>query len=250
MKQGTGPVAWLRVASLSALAAALLGACSGAPPAPDWQLNARSALDRAAEAWLSGDAAVADIEWKRARTEAARTGRADLMARVELSRCAAELASLTLDGCSGIDALLADATESERAYARYLRAQPQRGDEDWLPPTARAVVRQWRVAPQQAAAAAGQAPMPTTATDAQAMASTLQGADSPWSRLVAAGVLLRASRADAATLQLAVDAASAQGWRRALLAWLGAQAAAAEARGDAATAAAARRRIERVSGAR
>ena len=53
----------------------------------------------------------------------------------------------------------------------------------------------------------------------------------PLSRLIAAGVLLRSGRASPEVLQLAADTASAQGWRRPLLAWLGVQAQRAERAG-------------------
>ncbi len=46
------------------------------------------------------------------------------------------------------------------------------------------------------------------------------GIEDPLSRLVAAGVLLRRGEATPDTVQLAVDTASARGWRRPLLAWL------------------------------
>jgi len=43
----------LRWALASALAA--LGACASGPPVPDWQGNAKAALDQAAVAYLSGN---------------------------------------------------------------------------------------------------------------------------------------------------------------------------------------------------
>jgi len=45
--------------------------------------------------------------------------------------------------------------------------------------------------------------------------------DSPLSQLLAAGVLLRRGNLGKTDIAIAVDTASAQGWRRALLAWLG-----------------------------
>ena len=62
-------------------------------------------------------------------------------------------------------------------------------------------------------------------------------------RLVAAGVLFQAGRASPDLLALAVDTASAQGWRRPLLAWLGVQARRAEAAGAVDEAARIRRRM-------
>ena len=54
--------------------------------------------------------------------------------------------------------------------------------------------------------------------------SALARIDDPQSRLIAAGVLFRQGRADPGVIALAIDTASAQGWRRALLAWLQVQA--------------------------
>ena len=68
------------------------------------------------------------------------------------------------------------------------------------------------------------------------------------STLVAAGVMLQRGTLSPAVLAVAVDTASAQGWRRPLLAWLGLQLKAAEAAGDAAEAERLRRRIALVQG--
>ena len=66
-----------------------------------------------------------------------------------------------------------------------------------------------------------------------ASAPDLKGVADPLTRLVAAGVLMQTNRADPNTIAAAIDTASAQGWRRPLLAWLGVQAQRAEAAGDA-----------------
>ena len=63
------------------------------------------------------------------------------------------------------------------------------------------------------------------------------------SRLVAAGVLFRMGRLMPAGIAAATDTASANGWRRPLLAWLGVEAARADAAGDRDAAARIRRRI-------
>jgi len=68
------------------------------------------------------------------------------------------------------------------------------------------------------------------------------------SQLVAAGVLLQKGQASPAVVQMAVDAASAQGWRRPLLAWLGVQLKLAEKSGDSAQTARLRRQIDLTQG--
>jgi len=191
---------------LWALAAAALGllvaGCASHPPAPDWQMNARQAIDNAVIAYLEGNPRVEAAETARARSEIARTGRLDLLARAELMRCAARVASLVFEPCEAFEKLRADAAPAERAYADYLSGRVQPQDIALLPEPQRAVAQ---------------------ATSAAQAAAALAGIDDPLSRLIAAGVLFEGARAGPPTLQLAVDTASAQGWRRPLLAWLNVQ---------------------------
>jgi len=212
----------------AALVAFGLVACGNNPPVPDWQMNARGALERAQEAYLSGDSRIEGVEFARARTEVARTGRADLLARLELARCATRVASLVLEVCAGFEALRADAAPPERAYAAYLAGQAGAPAEVAL-------------LPEQHRPLAG-----TTMPGAQ----RLRDITDPLARLVAAGVLLQTGRADPAVIALATETASAQGWRRPLLAWLGVQAQRAAAAGDGAEAERIRRRMALVTGLR
>jgi len=205
----------------TALAAGLLAACSGAPPPPDWQSNAYDALEGFEKAYLAG-AGSADAEFARARAELARTGRVELVARAELTRCAARTASLEFDECPAFAALSIDAPAPERAYAAYIGGRWQDMDTAQLPVQHRAV--------------AGGNP------------AALASIADPLSRLIAAGALMRAGRIEPAGIAVAVDTASANGWRRPLLAWLGVQMKRAEGAGDGEAAARIRRRIELVGG--
>ena len=121
------------------IAGALLAACTSAPPPPDWQMNARQAIDDAVAAYLEGNTRVEAAEFARARGEIARTGRIDLLARAELMRCAARVASLVFETCEGFETLRADAPPAERAYADYLAARVQPEEISLLPPPHRAV---------------------------------------------------------------------------------------------------------------
>ena len=198
-----------------------LAACASRAPAPEWQGNAKTASERSTTAYLAGNARIDDAELARARGEVARTGRADLFARVELAHCAAQIASLVFGPCVRFEGLRADAAAPERAYADYLGAKLASGDVALLPEAHRAV-----------------------AANPAALASIAD----PLSRLVAAGVLFEAGRADPVAIALAVDTASAQGWRRPLLAWLGVQLKRAEAAGAADEAQRLRRRIALIEG--
>ncbi len=211
-----------------AVSLALLVACSSKPPTPDWQMSAHGASLAASDAWLRGDSRVEAAEAARARGEIARTGRLELMARFELLRCATRVASLVLEPCAGFEPLRADASAADRAYANYLAGSLQPGDLALLPEQHRTVAQ-----------ASG---------NADAAAAAIQTMADPLARLVAAGVLFRAAQAAPAVQAQAVDAASGQGWRRPLLAWLNVQLRAAEAGAQVAEAARLRRRIGLVQG--
>jgi hypothetical protein len=180
---------------------ALLAACGGGPQAPDWQSSAAQAMQAFQRLYLAGDTASAEAEFRLARSELARTGRADLVARAELVRCAVRAASLEFDACPQFERLRDGASAEEIAYADYLAGKGR--------------------------SAAGQEPL---------------------SRLVAQAVQLKTGAITPAGIAAAVDIASAQGWRRPLLAWLGVQLRRAEQAGDGETAARLRRRIDLVSG--
>jgi hypothetical protein len=140
-------------------------------------------------------------------------------------RCAGRVASLVFESCAGFEALRLDAPAAERAYADYLAGRLSPQDAARLPAAHRAVA----------------------ASNADAALSSI--AD-PLSRLVAAGVLLQTGRASPAVQAIAVDTASAQGWRRPLLAWLHVQAERAQQGGNAEEAARLRRRMTLVEGAK
>jgi hypothetical protein len=179
----------------------LLAGCAGGPAAPDWQMNAAQSLNAFQRLYFGGNTAGAEAEFKNARAELARTGRADLVARAELVRCAVRAASLEFDDCPGFAALRYGARAEELAYADYLAGRGRH--------------------------AAG---------------------DDPLSRLVAFAVAVRTGSINPADVGAAVDLASAQGWRRPLLGWLGVQEKRAADAGDSETAARVRRRIDLISG--
>lgn len=203
-----------------ALAVLALAACGSKPRQPDWLLNADSEQDRYERAWLKGDDKVAVSEFTRLRQDVSSTGQAGLVARVELTRCAVQVASLDFQPCAGFEPLRADAPEVERAYADFLAGS--------------ATPEQAKLLPEAYRGIAG----------GQGGAAAVKGIKDPLPRLVAAGVLLRTGKADPEVLQVASDTASEQGWRRAVLAWLGAQAMRAEQAGATEEAARLRRRME------
>jgi len=204
-------------------AAALLTACSSGPRVPDWQLNAAGATERATSAYMEGKTAVAEREFGLARNQVGSTAQPALAIRVELLRCAVQVAALVFEECSGFTPLQPDASAADLAYARYLAGRATPADTALLPE------------PQRAVAGA--------ASDSAA-ASAAAAINDPLSRMVAAGALMRANRATPELVTMAINTASAQGWRRAVLAWLNVQLQRAEQAGDSAEAERLRRRIK------
>ncbi len=181
------------------LAALLLTACGGAPPPPDWKLNAVSLIEHFQQSWLEGNGKSADLALEKARSEIAKTGRLDLLARLEVAACGTRSAGLDFGPCDGFARLAPDATTNDRAYARFLTG-------DWTG-------LDGKLLPAQYADLAG-------AKDDASANHALAGIKDPLPRLIGAALLFKTGRADPATLRLAMDTASAQGWRRPLLAWL------------------------------
>ena len=206
---------------------AVLSGCAGNPASPDWMLTAVDASRSATAAFFSGNDQLERYEFAKARSEVARTGKADLVARVELARCAARLASLVMGACPGFERLQEDVGPAERAYAAFL-TRPLAVSESTLLPT--------RYGPLAAA------------TSDAARAAALRGIADPFSRLIAAAVLVRDAHGTPEILSLAVDTASENGWRRPLLAWLGVSATVAERNGQTMLATGLRRRMALVIG--
>lgn len=215
--------------ALTLLLAATLSACSSSPPAPPWQRNAQASAERAVQAYLSGQDRVADLEWQRAQQELQSTGRPQLLARLALLRCAAEVASLQAQGCPAFAPWRTDAPEPDLAYADYLAGQLS--DEKWLllPSVQRIALQN----PQQLPPLAD--PLPGLLALAMRVRS---GAAQPGPM----GAVMDAAM-DAA-IDAAIDTAAAQGWRRPLLAWLLLRQQRARASGDVALAERLQRRLD------
>ena len=202
----------------------VLSACASGPAPQVWESNAQSALQNASTAYLTGNARVEEQDFARASRELRATGRADLVATAELTRCAARAASLVFDDCPAYLPLAIDVGPEQRAYADYLAGRWQGLNVAMLPKHHAGVVAN-----------------PTTA-------AALSQTKDPLSLLVAAGMLLKHGNLSQPALDeitlIAVQTASNQAWRRPLLAWLGVQIKSAESKGDATQVASLKRRID------
>jgi hypothetical protein len=267
----TAPLFCLNAVKLAAVSfgmAALLSGCASGPPPRDWQINAFEAQETALDNWLSGNDKLAESEFARARNAVAASARLDLLARLVLARCAAQVASLAnlpdapsqtavSSGkntfCSEFGTLTLDAKAPEKAYFEFLSGRWQGLTPDMLPVQHRPLLALGtstntaaNTAANTTATAAG--PAVGNAGTSAADAKLLTAIADPLSRLVASALLLQRGQLSPDGIALAVDTASSQGWRRPLLAWLGVQLQRAQASNNAELAAQVQRRLALAGG--
>lgn len=203
-----------------------LSACGGGPKAPDWKLDSISLIERYKKAELKGQNTLAESYFQQALAASGSAARIEETARLYLTRCATRQASLTFEPCSGyLEYAKLGATPEDAAYHHFISGQWDGLDVGKLPAQYRDFASN---------------------RDPARNAGILQKIDDPLSRLVAASIAVMRKQADAATLQLAAEAASGQGWRKPLLVYLKLQEAQAAQKGDPAELARLRARIKLV----
>ena len=186
-------------------------------------MNAVSLLEHYQARWLEGNTKAADLALDKSRSEIAKTGRLDLLARLELAACGTRIAALEFTPCDKHVALATEASPADQSYAQFLDGQWRNLDSTRLP------AHYTRLVSAKDDAAANQA---------------AQDIKDPLARLIAAGLLLKQSRATPQTLTTAIDTASERGWQRPLLMWLKIEQQRAQNAGDQKSAHSLQRRIE------
>ncbi|MBC8006750.1 MAG: hypothetical protein H7X76_01745 [Prolixibacteraceae bacterium] len=192
---------------------------------PEWQSQSHAALERFKQHYLEGNTRLAQRSFAEAKAAVASTGRPELVARVELFRCALGTAALDVEACAEFESAKIDATAEDRVYADFLSGGLRERDARMLPSQYRGIA---------------------TAGDDGSRNSALRQIEDPVSRLVAAGVLFQFAQLSPEGLSTAIDTASEQGYRRALLAYLNVQAKRAESAGDTGALESVRKRIDLV----
>ena len=203
----------------------LLSACAGGPMPPEWQSQSHASLERFRQQYLEGSSQLAERSFAEAKAAVASTGRPELAARVELVRCALGTAALDIDACTQFESMRGDATAEDQAYGDFVGGHLREQDASRLPAQYRGVAM---------------------ARDEAVRNKGMQQIEDPVSRLVAAGALFRLAQLSPEGLTAAIDTASAQGYRRPLLAYLKVQARRAESAGDGAALQSIQKRIDLV----
>lgn len=204
----------------------LLTACgSGGPPPPDWKTDSADLIERYQKHALLGENTLAERYFQQAVAATGGAGRMTETARLWLVHCATRRAMLIDDACADYAELAAVAPDAaDQAYYRFLTLQWEGLDAALLPAQHRDLVR---------AAAGTRHAVPARVGD-------------PLARLLEASLLVMRQEANAATLDVATETASSEGWRQPLLTYLKLQHEQAIAQGNAAAQARLARRIQLV----
>jgi hypothetical protein len=181
----------------------LLTGCGSAKPAASWLSAGNTQLENYKKYFLGGQDAIAILQFNDALKEIRKSGDLELLARSYLIRMALQTATL-----------------QEPAAAEYLKleaAQPSPANRNYYALLQGEVAQvDVKLLPQQYLGFAESLRRPTAGGSLRAIE---QMAD-PLSRLVAVGILVRLGQDNEAVLQNAIATASAEGWKKALLAHL------------------------------
>lgn len=191
----------------------VLTACgSGGPPPPDWKGDAADLVERYQKHALLGENLLAERYFQQAVAATGGAGRVAETARLWLLRCAVRRAMLIDDACAEyVDLAQVEPNPADEAYYRFLTLRWEAVDAGLLPGQHRDLVR----------------------APAEKRPGIVARIDDPLARLLDASLLVMRREADATTLALAAETASARGWRQPLLTYLRLLEQQAEARGDA-----------------
>jgi hypothetical protein len=206
-----------------------LAGCSS-KPVPDWTLNSFNRLEAFKKNYLEGNLPIAEMHFKKAVEEIKMSGDLDILARAYLTRMAMQAA--VLEKVQDDDFRKIEAAESHTENANYhlfLTGNLNRVQESLLPTPYHDVLKlllQGR--PDK-------------------LAGALAEIKDPVSRLIASGVCTRLDQSDEGVLKLAAETASQNGWKKALLAYLGVMESAYAKQGQAEKAAAVRQKRELIT---
>jgi predicted small lipoprotein YifL len=202
------------VKTLIALAClVILTACGfGGPPPPDWKTDAADLIERYKKHALLGENTLAERYFQQAVSATGGAGRMTETARLWLVHCATRRAMLIDDACTEYaDLARVEPNTADQAYYQFLTLHWDATDVALLPKQHRDMVR----------------------ASPDARRTLLAEVDDPLARLLDASLLVMRQEADDATLALATETASSQGWRQPLLTYLKLQEKRAEAQGNA-----------------
>ncbi|HET6460987.1 MAG TPA: hypothetical protein VFG29_09390 [Syntrophales bacterium] len=186
-----------------ALSLLLLG-CVSSKPAPDWTNASFNQLDNYKKSYLTGKGRIAEAYFNRAVDEIKSSGDLDILAKVYLTKYALHVA--VLEPFDGSEYLKIDEVEpvgENGNFYNFLMGSFEKVDERLLPQQYAHFFKAFQ------------------GGNKDDIARGISDMDNPLSKLVAVGLLVKKNMYDERDLKLAIDTASQNGWKKALLAYMG-----------------------------
>jgi hypothetical protein len=160
-------------------------------------------LDAYKKNYLTGKASIADLHFRKATDEIRKSGNLDILARAYLTKCAVQTAVLEkIDDREYLRIEDVQPSAANRSFHEFLTGKLDRVDRNLLPEQYHGFLAAFRSGKDEP------------------VADEILKMEDPLSRLIAAGLLVRLDRYDERCLRIAIDTASKNGWKKALLVYL------------------------------
>ncbi len=182
----------------------LLTGCGSSKPVPGWTNASFNQLENYKKSYLSGREGIAEVYFSRAVDEVKKSGDMEILARIYLTKYAVQVA--VLEAFDDVEYLRIDAVapvSQNRNFYNFLKGYFDKVDEGLLPSKYGDFLRAFRKG------------------NVGEIANKISGMDDPLSRLITIGLLIQNNKYDEGILQIAIDTASYNGWKKALLVYLG-----------------------------
>ena len=181
----------------------LLVGCGSSKPVPDWTDASFNQLDNYKKSYLSGKERIAEAYFNKAVDEIKSSGDLEILARAYLTKYAVHVA--VLDAFDDREYMRIDAVEpilQNKNFYSFLKGAFDNIDEKLLPQQYAGFLRAFQSGKKDD------------------VAHEISKMDNPLSKLIALGLLVQKNKNDETDLKLAIDIASHNGWKKALLAYL------------------------------
>jgi len=182
----------------------LLFGCGSSKPVPEWKDASFNQLDNYKKSYLSGKERIAEAYFNKAVDEIKSSGDLEILARAYLTKYACQVA--VLEAFDDREFLRIDAVEpilQNKNFYSFLKGAFDNVDENQLPQQYVGFFRAFKSGKKDE------------------IAHEISKMDNSLSKLIVLGLLVQKNKTDEMELTLAIDIASQNGWKKAILAYLG-----------------------------